>query len=73
MTGEDFELAVFFSLGDLAELAGMSKKRFRLILESAGVKLTRSGRYLLVCRVELREAMPQVYEALLQRVRGRAA
>ncbi len=73
MKGETFENAVFFSLPELAELSGLSSKRLRHILETSGVKLTRSGRCMLVCRVELREAMPQVYEALLQRAQSLGA
>jgi len=73
MIGENFEEAVFFSLPELAELSGLSSKRLRHILETSGVTLARSGRCLLICRVELREAMPQVYEALLQRARSQSA
>jgi hypothetical protein len=73
MIGEAFEDAVFFTLPELAELSGLTSKRLRHILETSGVTLTRSGRYVLVCRIELREAMPQVYEALLQRAQRQAA
>jgi hypothetical protein len=73
MNGDAFEDAVFFSLPELAELSGLSKKRLRHILETGGVTFIRSGRLVLVCRVELREAMPSVYEALLQRAQRKVA
>ena len=70
MTAQDFELAIVFYLTDLAELAGMTDKRLRKLLESGGIKMLQSGRRVVVSRVELRDSMPQIYEALLQRLRA---
>ncbi len=73
MTAIEFEQAIVFYLVDLADLAGMTPKRLRKLLESGGVKMLQSGRRVVVSRVELRDTLPQIYEALLQRLRTRAA
>jgi hypothetical protein len=70
MNAQDFELAVVFPLVDLARVAGMDKRRLRRLLESGGIRMHRLGGRYVVCRVDLRDALPAVYEAILQRVQA---
>ena len=70
VTVDEFEKQVAISLGKLAELAGVPRKRFRRLLEAQGVRLLRSGRRVVVCRLELQDSAPKVYEALLQRLQA---
>jgi hypothetical protein len=68
VTAREFELAVVFTIKELADLAGMDTRRMGRLLESGGLKLIKSGRRWAVCRIELRDELPAIYEALLQRV-----
>lgn len=70
MTAQEFELAIVYYLTDLAGLSGMHPKRLRRLLESSGIKMLQQGRRVVVSRVDLRDSMPQIYEGLLQRLRG---
>jgi len=70
MNTREFELAVLFSLTELATLCGVSRKRLLRLLETNGVKVLRAGRRFVVSRVALSEALPDVYEGLRERVRN---
>jgi len=72
MTVKEFELAVVFSMGELATLCGVPRKRLRRLLETNGVKLLRSGRTYIVSRIALAETLPDIYEGLRQRLRNGA-
>lgn len=71
MTAQEFELAIAFYLTDLAAVAGVTPKRLRRILESGGVTMLPAGRRVMVSRVGLLNGMPEIYEALLLRIRAR--
>jgi hypothetical protein len=71
VTAIELESRVFFSLSELARFAGIERRRFRRVLESGGVQVSRSGRYYLVCRTELQSTMPKLYEALLSKAAPR--
>ena len=70
MTAREFELAVVYPVKELADVADMSTRRMGRLLESGGIKIVKLGRRWVVCRVELRDNLPAVYEALLQRVQA---
>jgi hypothetical protein len=70
VTAKEFELAVVFTVKELADLSGMDTRRMGRLLQSGGVKLLKSGRRWAVCRIELRDELPAIYEALLQRVQA---
>ena len=67
----DLESRVSFSVNELAQLAGVDRRRFRRMLLAGGVQITRCGRGYLVYRAELRDSMPKLYEGLLCKVAPR--
>jgi hypothetical protein len=68
MTASDLESAVVLSVAELASMAGMERRRFHRMLATGGVDIIRSGNRFLVSRTDLRDSLPKVYEALLERV-----
>jgi hypothetical protein len=72
MTEKEFEVAVVLTMRELAQISGITAKRLKRLLASSGVKLHQCGKRLVVARVALAEALPDVYAGLLARLRAGA-
>ena len=69
MTPHEFDAALVLTVGQLSRLAGIADNRRTLrLLRGAGVKVFKIGRWHVVERLAVRNALPSFYEALASRV-----
>lgn len=61
------ELKSVYKISELAQMAGISRHRMRRLLDSGGVQLANCGSDKVVLLAALREAMPLLWESLLDR------
>jgi hypothetical protein len=60
-------LRAIYTLGQLAQMAGISAWRVARTLESNGVLIRRSGRTRVVALGDLRRGLPWLWEGILER------
>jgi hypothetical protein len=69
MTPHEFDVAPVLTVGQISRSAGIKDNRRTLrLLCGAGVKILKIGRWHVVERLALRDALPSFYEALASRV-----
>lgn len=61
------ELKAVYSISELARMAGISHQRMRRLLDSGGVQLSQCGANKVVFLAALREAMPMLWESMIDR------
>jgi len=62
--GRRIPIRPFYTLGELARLCGISRKKLKRALRSRGVRLERSGRLWLVLLTDLRTDWPEFWQSL---------
>jgi len=62
------QLKAAYSVPELAEMSGLQVDRVRRMLVSNGVKTERNGRVIVVYLSQIKRAMPDLWESILDRL-----
>ena len=68
MTAADFEMLPVLTLGELARISGLERRRLRRQLMADKVPLRLRGNRWEVSRVALRRSCPDLYEGLIEKL-----
>jgi excisionase family DNA binding protein len=61
------ELKAVYTVTEIANMAGISHHRTARLLRNGGVELVRTGRNYAIFLSSIQEAMPKLWESILQR------